>query len=127
MFSLPWNTSLHLGSSVCVVGKIIKSHGNKQPIELACDQIQVIGNCDNEEIGVSFKGKQEPEQLRKYLHLRARLKFFSSILRLRSELINGIHIFMKQNDFINITTPIITSIDCEGAGHVFTLKVIIHG
>ena len=86
----------------------------------------MIGNCDNEEIGVSFKGKQEPEQLRKYLHLRARLKFFSSILRLRSELINATHIFMKQNDFINITTPIITSNDCEGAGHVFTLRVIIH-
>lgn len=28
---------------------------------------------------------------------------------------------MKEHDYTNITTPLITGNDCEGAGHVFSL------
>ena len=45
-----------------------------------------------------------------------------SILRIRSSIISYIYHYMQENDYTNVSTPIITSSDCEGAGDIFTIK-----
>ncbi len=114
---------LYYGCSVHCRGKLVSSPGRQQSIELLCDSIDVIGKCDPSVYPFAQRNTYDMPYIRQYLHLRVRLKLFSSLLRIRSEMINAIHIFMKQNDFININTPIITSNDCEGGGQVFTVKV----
>ncbi len=105
-----------------VIGHIISSPGQGQATELICNKIDMIGKCLD--FPFSLRGKShESEELRKWPHLRMRMKIFPAIVRLRSELMNAIHIYMKQNDFVHVTTPLITSNDCEGGGEVFTVKV----
>lgn len=33
----------------------------------------------------------------------------------------AVHQFFQNNDFVNIHTPILTSLDCEGAGELFNV------
>jgi asparaginyl-tRNA synthetase len=52
-------------------------------------------------------------------HLRTRVPFNTTLLRLRSECIAQITSFLAHEGFTQTHTPIITSSDCEGAGEVF--------
>ena len=44
------------------------------------------------------------------------------MLRLRSSLSGAIHDFFRQEGFIQIHTPILTTNDCEGAGETFQIQ-----
>lgn len=67
------------------------------------------------------KKYQSPEYLRTLPHLRSRLPFYSTLLRLRSDVVSSVNGFFASRDFIQTHPPIITSSDCEGAGEVFTV------
>lgn len=119
-----------LKSGCCVqcTGLLQPSPGPKQPIELQCGTIEIFGLCDNAKFPFPHDKKERyseyrMEYMRKYLHFRPRLRLFSALFRLRSELLNAIHIFMKQHEFVNVTCPVITGNDCEGGGKVFTVAV----
>lgn len=77
--------------------------------------------------GFPFSPKQQhpPEYVREYLHLRARVDYIASQLRLRHKALKAIHDFMDEQDFVHINTPIITTNDCEGAGEVKILFIFI--
>ena len=62
------------------------------------------------------------EYLRTMPHLRTRVPFNSTLLRLRSDSIAEITRFLAAEGFTQSHTPIITSSDCEGAGEVFHLE-----
>ena len=119
-------SQLNYGSCVCCTGRLVSSIGPKQPIELVCDSVDVIGDC-----GVGFPFSPPVKGVKAYdrsyllsnLHFRARLPLYAALIRIRSEMVNAIHIYMKQNDFVNVSTPIITGNDCEGGGQVFNVKV----
>ena len=71
---------------------------------------------------IPFKRKEtSKEHLREVAHLRARTKFFSAILKVRSELSFAIHKFYNEQNFIYYHSPILTANDCEGAGEAFTV------
>ncbi|KPM06172.1 asparagine-tRNA ligase, mitochondrial-like protein [Sarcoptes scabiei] len=55
-------------------------------------------------------------------HLRPRLRYFQSILRIRNELNKAIRDYMESNDFFEVQVPCITTNDCEGGGECFTLS-----
>lgn len=117
---------LHNGCCVQCIGRLVASPGRLQSVELMCDSIELIGECDPEVYPFAQRtSSYKMPYFREYLHLRIRNQLFGSIARIRSEAMNSIHIFMKQNDFINVTTPLITSNDCEGGGHVFKIQVSI--
>lgn len=104
------------------------SPGAGQVVEFLCDDIKILGSFDSAKYPFKKRydiQKGEGSRYREFLHLRMRIKLFAAILRVRSEMMNAIHIFMKQQDFINVTTPLITSNDCEGGGEVFKLTVIL--
>uniref|UniRef100_A0A6C0J811 asparagine--tRNA ligase n=1 Tax=viral metagenome TaxID=1070528 RepID=A0A6C0J811_9ZZZZ len=58
---------------------------------------------------------------------RFRDKTFQATLRLRSIIYSSIIDFMVQRGIVNITAPILTDYDCEGAGEMFTATTLTPG
>eukprot|EP00514_Thraustochytrium_sp_LLF1b_P009271 CAMPEP_0184545286 /NCGR_PEP_ID=MMETSP0199_2-20130426/4210_1 /TAXON_ID=1112570 /ORGANISM="Thraustochytrium sp., Strain LLF1b" /LENGTH=430 /DNA_ID=CAMNT_0026939577 /DNA_START=112 /DNA_END=1401 /DNA_ORIENTATION=- len=106
------------GASVSVQGTLAK--GRNGAAELTDASVQVVGECD-----ASFplqKKYHSPEFLRDIVHLRPRTKNFGATLRVRSAATKAIHDFFSHEDFINIHAPVLTGIDCEGAGEMFNVR-----
>lgn len=120
-FSLQILKKLNVGASVKIYGLVKISLGSRQDIEIIAEQINIIGEVDNNEIQKTIlqPKKHSLEQLRKQAHLRFRTNTFSSIMRIRSKLAFAIHNFFNQKNFFYINTPIITSSNAEGAGDMF--------
>ncbi|XP_070761554.1 asparaginyl-tRNA synthetase isoform X2 [Enoplosus armatus] len=113
---------LTYGSAVEVTGVLKKSPHQKQPIELEADQIHVVGECNPVDFPFKIKERHGLEYIRQFPHLRCRTNAFSSLLRIRSEATRAIHSYFKENGFVHIHTPVITSNDCEGAGELFQVE-----
>ncbi|XP_061073190.1 probable asparagine--tRNA ligase, mitochondrial [Conger conger] len=114
--------NLTFGSSVEVSGNIVKSPHKKQAVELKANQIRVIGECDPVDFPFKVKERHALEYIRQFPHLRCRTNAFSSLLRVRSEASSAIHSFFRENHFVQIHTPVISSNDCEGAGEIFQVE-----
>nr|XP_060627199.1 probable asparagine--tRNA ligase, mitochondrial [Anolis sagrei ordinatus]XP_060627200.1 probable asparagine--tRNA ligase, mitochondrial [Anolis sagrei ordinatus] len=113
---------LTFGSSVEVQGKLIKSPHKRQNVELAAESIRVVGSCDGLVFPLKYKTHQSFEYLRQFPHFRCRSNSLSALLRIRSEATGAINSYFKDNGYLHIHTPIITSNDCEGAGEVFQIE-----
>uniref|UniRef100_H3AU64 Asparaginyl-tRNA synthetase 2, mitochondrial n=1 Tax=Latimeria chalumnae TaxID=7897 RepID=H3AU64_LATCH len=113
---------LMFGSAVEVCGKLVKSPHEKQGVELQAADIKVVGTCDPVAFPFKIKERHDLEYIRQFPHLRCRTNSFSSLLRIRSEATSAIQLFFKDNGFVHIHTPIITSNDCEGAGELFMIE-----
>jgi len=109
---------INTGASLSVFGKLIKSEGKGQSVELVAQKITLIGFADPDEYPIQPK-KHSLDFLRKNAHLRFRTKTFSSVFRVRHALSFAIHNFFNERNFYYINTPIITSADAEGAGEMF--------
>ena len=109
---------VNTGSSISVFGKLVKSTGQGQKVELIAKEIKVIGISEPEKYPIQPK-KHTLDFLRKNAHLRFRTKTFSSVFRIRHALSFAIHQFFNDQNFYYINTPIITSADAEGAGEMF--------
>lgn len=116
------NPLLTFGCAVEVKGILKKSPHHKQPVELEADQIHVVGECNPVDFPFKIKERHSLEYLRQFPHLRCRTNAFSSLLRIRSEATSAIHSYFKENGFVQIHTPVITSNDCEGAGELFQVE-----
>ncbi|XP_063301033.1 asparaginyl-tRNA synthetase [Pelobates fuscus] len=115
-------SALTFGSSVEVIGKLVKSSHKKQNVELNASDIKVIGGCDSYDFPFKLKERHPPEYVRQYPHLRCRTNTFSSLLRVRSKATAAIQEFFQSNGYVHIHTPVITSNDCEGAGELFQVQ-----
>ncbi|XP_015197141.1 asparaginyl-tRNA synthetase [Lepisosteus oculatus] len=113
---------LTFGSAVKISGTLEKSPHKKQLVELQADSIQVIGDCNPVDYPFKIKERHSLEYIRQFPHLRCRTKTFGSLLRIRSEASTAIQSFFKDNGFVQIHTPVITSNDCEGAGELFQIE-----
>lgn len=114
--------SLTFGSAVEVTGVLKKSPHQKQPVELEAEHIRVVGECNPVDFPFKIKERHSLEYIRQLPHLRCRTNAFSSLLRIRSEAAAAIHSYFKDNGFLHIHTPTITSNDCEGAGELFKVE-----
>lgn len=112
---------LTTGTSICVQGTIVKSPGEKQAFELKAEKIEIFGKCPADEYPLQKK-RHSFEFLRTIAHLRPRTNIQGAVARVRSALVCATHRFFQERDFINITTPIITAADTEGAGEQFTVS-----
>ncbi|RXM97339.1 putative asparagine--tRNA ligase, mitochondrial [Acipenser ruthenus] len=113
---------LTYGSAVEISGNLIKSPHKKQSVELQADNIRVVGPCDPVVFPFKIKERHPVEYIRQFPHLRCRTNSFGSLLRIRSEATAAIQSFFKENGFVQIQTPVITSNDCEGAGELFQVE-----
>jgi asparaginyl-tRNA synthetase len=64
------------------------------------------------------------EYLREYAHLRPRTNITGAVMRVRNSLSQAIHRFFHENGYLWVSTPIITTSDCEGAGEMFRVSTL---
>lgn len=107
------------GAAVSIKGALKKSPGKGQSWELQAQKIIVIGMAP--ENYPLQKKRHSDEFLRTICHLRPRTNKYGAIFRIRSAIALAAHHFFQSRDFQYIHTPIITGLDCEGAGALFTV------
>ena len=121
-----------IGSCLQLRGLIVKSPGNKQPIEMRIENTndhyaRVIGTCKQGDyplmVGKEAK-KMKLETLRDICHLRPRTNIISCVTRIRNNLAYATHVYFQNRGFQYIHTPLITSSDCEGAGSMFQVTTL---
>ncbi len=109
---------IQTGTSISATGKLEKSLGKGQDIELIAETMEILGDCDPNEYPIQMK-RHSMEFLREKAHLRFRTNTFGAVFRLRHHMAFAIHQFFNQKGFFYLHTPIITASDAEGAGEMF--------
>ena len=109
-------------SAVTITGTVQKRSGNVNPnmktgeIEIILDTIEVLGKCENVLPFEINRSKEANEETRlKYRYLDLRNKDVHDKIVFRSKVVDFIRKTMKEMDFTEITTPIITGSSPEGA------------
>lgn len=114
-------TKLTTGASVSVEGKLVVSQG-KQPVEVQATKLEIVGTVADDyplqKKGTSF------EFLREVAHLRPRTNTFGAVFRVRSALAMATNKFFTDKGYFYVHTPIITGLDCEGAGETFRVSTL---
>lgn len=110
------------GCSVEAEGKIVKSQGGAQSVELLVSSLSIIGECPADY--PLQKKRHTVEFLREKAHLRARTNLFGAVARVRNTMAYAIHSFFQENGFVYVNTPLITASDCEGAGEQFQVTTL---
>lgn len=119
-----WIKELGTGASVAVVGEIVESPGKGQRVEVKATAVALLGTADPATYPLQKKGHSF-EFLREKAHLRPRTNTFGALARVRNVLCDAIHRFFQDRGFVYIHTPIITTSDCEGAGHLFQVTTLL--
>lgn len=112
-------SSALMGYALSFRGKIVKSQGKGQGLEMQALEGEVIGSVD--ESYPLQKKSTSLEFLREITHLRMRTNTFGAVFRLRHALTLATHQFFSERGFFNVHTPIISAIDAEGAGEMFAV------
>jgi len=111
------------GYSISVEGLIIESQGRGQTVELHAQRIELLGRVDPEDYPLQKK-RHSFEFLRQIAHLRTRTNTFGAVCRVRNLLSRAIHGFFQERGFYYVHTPLITPMDCEGAGELFRVTTL---
>lgn len=111
------------GASVGVTGKLVKSQGSGQAVEIQASEIIVYGEADPEKYPLQKKG-HSMEFLREIAHLRFRTNTFGAVFRMRHALSYAIHKYFNDLGFYYLHSPIITASDAEGAGEMFRVSTL---
>ena len=109
------------GACLSIIGTLIESQGSGQKVEIAAQEIEVLGEADADLYPLQPK-RHSLEFLREKAHLRFRTNTFSAVFRVRHALSFAIHQFFNDKGFVNLHTPIITGADAEGAGEMFQVS-----
>ena len=115
-------TKIKIGSSIEVVGKVIKSEGSGQEFEIEVNDIKLLGDCPDE---YPIQPKRHTREfLRDEAYLRPRTNLFQAVFRVRSVAAMAIHTYFQNNGYVYFHAPLITSSDCEGAGQMFQVTTL---
>jgi len=113
---------LHVGSAITVHGKIIKSEGAGQAIEMKMENYVLEGDCP---LDYPIQPKRHTREfLREQAYLRPRTNLFNAVFRVRSVAAYAIHRYFQENGYVYFHAPIITASDCEGAGEMFQVTTL---
>lgn len=94
-------------------------------VEILVSSIHLHGACDGATYPIA-KQTLPFDHLREFMHLRTRTATLAAVMRIRSRAQMGVHEFFQSEGFFNVHTPILTPLDCEGAGEVFSQSIIAH-
>ncbi|MFN8776767.1 MAG: asparagine--tRNA ligase [Flavobacteriales bacterium] len=114
---------IQTGTCISASGILDKSLGKGQDIELNCNRLEILGDCDPQEYPIQMK-RHSLEFLREKAHLRFRTNTFAAVFRIRHHLQFAIHKYFNENGFFNLHAPIITGSDAEGAGEMFRVTTL---
>ena len=115
---------LSAGYAIEVTGTLVASEGKGQSAEIHATQIVIVGDVDDPEQYPIAKKRHTFEYLRQVAHLRPRTNAFGAISRVRSTLSSAVHRYFKDRRFLWVSTPLITTSDCEGAGELFRVSTL---
>ena len=110
--------------SIHVSGKVVQSLGHAQAIEILASTITVIGWVEEPNTYPASQKRHTVEYLRSIAHLRVRTNLISSATRVRNTVSYAIHQYLQNNGFYWIHTPLITTLDAEGAGELFKVTTL---
>jgi asparaginyl-tRNA synthetase len=110
------------GSAVAITGRLVKGGGKVQSIEMQAKSVEIIGKTD--ESYPLQKKATSLEFLRENAHLRIRTNTFGAIMRVRHHLAMATHEFFSKRGFFYLNSPIISGVDAEGAGEMFTISTL---
>ena len=114
--------SVTTGAAVRATGRLVASQGGAQALELALDELEVVGQCPGDY--PLQKKRHTLEFLREIAYLRPRTNLIGAVMRVRSTLAYAIHSFFQERGFYYVNTPLITTSDCEGAGETFQVTTL---
>ncbi|VFP83989.1 Asparagine--tRNA ligase [Candidatus Erwinia haradaeae] len=115
---------LTTGCSLVVTGKVVKSPGTGQVLELQATNIKVIGWVDDPDSYPIAAKKHSLEYLREVAHLRPRTNIIGAVARVRHCLAQALHRFFHEQGFFWVATPLITASNTEGAGDMFRISTL---
>ncbi|AUW37315.1 asparagine--tRNA ligase [Metamycoplasma hominis] len=107
-------SEIAMGSAVSVIGKLHLTPEAMQPFELSASKFLYINN-PQEDFPIQKK-ETSLDFLREIPQLRHRTSLFRAIMLIRNSLMFEIHKYFQSKGFLNLSSPIITSNDGEGAG-----------
>jgi asparaginyl-tRNA synthetase len=111
------------GACLSVNGKLVKSQGQGQSVEIVASTIELYGKSDAETYPLQKKG-HSMEFLREIAYLRPRTNTFSAVFRMRHAMAFAVHKYFNDKGFFYLHTPIITGSDAEGAGEMFHVTTL---
>lgn len=111
--------SLLTGSAIHVTGKLVYLD-QKKTFEINATSIRIISKVDDKY--PLQKKATSLEFLRENAHLRIRTNTIAAVMRVRHHLAQATHQFFSNNGFFYLNSPIISGVDAEGAGEMFTLR-----
>jgi len=112
------------GCAVDVEGVLAASQGQGQKVEVNASTFHVVGWVDDPEKYPIQPKPHSLEFLREIAHLRPRTNTFGAVARVRHTMAQAIHRYFHEHGFVWVNTPIITTSDCEGAGHLFRVSTL---
>lgn len=107
-------SEIAMGSAVSVIGTLHLTPEAMQPFELSVSKFLYINN-PQEDFPIQKK-ETSLDFLREIPQLRHRTSLFRAIMLIRNSLMFEIHKYFQSKGFLNLSSPIITSNDGEGAG-----------
>ena len=108
---------IKVGSSIKVIGTLIKSPKEEQAFEIHAKNITLLGDCP-EDYPIQPK-RHTKEFLREQAYLRPRTNLFNAAFRVRSIAAMAIHTYFQERGYVYVHTPLLTANDGEGAGEMF--------
>lgn len=115
---------LTIGCSVMLTGVLVLSIGKKQKYEVQLKKIEVLGWVENPDTYPISSKKHSLEYLREVAHLRCRTNLIGVVSRIRNHVLQSLHHFLYNKNYCWVPTPIITSLNTEGAGEMFRVSTL---
>jgi asparaginyl-tRNA synthetase len=112
------------GCSVACTGKLVRSQGKGQAMEMQAERVEVLGWIEHPDSYPVSPKQHTFEYLRDVAHLRPRTNTFGAVTRVRHALAMATHQFFHDHGFFWIHTPIVTASDAEGAGAMFRVSTL---
>ena len=112
------------GCAVIATGVLTASQGQGQAVEVAADEVEVVGWVDDPEAYPIQPKRASFEYLREVAHLRPRTNTLGAVARVRHCLSMAIHRYFPEHGFFWVHTPIVTASDAEGAGEMFRVSTL---
>ena len=118
--SAAWNNAknITIESSVIINGNIKQDKRAPGGFEIAIDKLSIVGLAETFPI-TEYKSE---EFLRNIRHLWLRGRRMNFIMKVRSEVLQLINSFFRDESFFEVSPPMFISCACEGGSTLFALK-----
>ena len=113
---------LRTGCAVEAIGELVESPASGQRFEVRAERVTPLGS-----VGDDYplqKKRHSFEYLRTIGHLRLRTNTLGAVLRVRHAAARAIRRFFDERGFLELHSPVLTTLDAEGAGSQFRVTTL---